>query len=165
MHNKIYKNMIMLLILICIALTIFFCYKKAYGAAHLAVNMNPVEEEVLIITDLFPNTITTKFEIEENGELVYIAHEGTFVGVKLIKQEGIERTELTNLIVTDTVIDLKEYSLVENTAYQLCIKPYYDFGDFGIINSSVMSEYNFSNYTIKNSTINPPKSITFMFKN
>jgi len=163
MYNKIYRNIMILLIFTCIALTIFFCYKKAYGAAHLTVNMHTVEEEVLVITDLFPNTITAKFEIEENGELVYITRAGTFIGIKLIKQEGIERIELTNLIVTDTIIDLTGYSLEENIIYELCLKPYYDFGDLGVLNVSTMSEYNFSNYIIKKSTIDPPKSITFIF--
>jgi len=157
------NNIIKILIFICVVIVIFFGYQRAYGAAHLIVNMHPIEEEVLVVTNLFPKTITANFEITNKDKLVYISRIGTFVGIKLIKQEGTKRIELTNLIITNTTIDLTTYNLKTNIAYELCIKPYYNFGDLGILNVSTMSEYNFSSYTIKNLTINPPQSLTFIF--
>jgi len=161
--DKLISIIIKTLMLICIVIAIFCGYQKAYGAAHLTVNMHPVEEEELIINDLFPETIISKFEIEEEGKLVYVNRVGTFIGIKLIRQIGTERIELTSLIITDTTINLESYNLEKNIAYQLCIKPYYDFEDLGILNVSAMSEYNFSNYIIKSSKILPPKTITFIF--
>ncbi len=160
MNNSIIK----ILIFICVAAAIFLSYQRVYGAAHLIVNMCSVEEEVLTVSNLFPKIIFAKFEVTNQNKLLYESRKGVFIGVKLIRQVGTERTELTNLIITDTTIDLKTYGLKENTTYELCIKPYYDFEELGILNVSYMSEYNFNNYIIKTSKVLPPKSLTLIFE-
>ena len=138
-------------------------YTMAIGAAHLAVNMEEVVEETLDVSKLFSPTINAKFEITVDNEIVYSEVSGTFKGVKLIMQVGSERIVVTDLIVEDTIINLIPYGFEVGTPYELCIQPYYDFGEYGIKNVVEMSEYNFNSYTVKSSEIEAPTTITIIF--
>ena len=136
----------------------------AIGAAHLAIHMGEVSEETLNVNELFSSVIHAKFSIINSaGQSEYSQFVGSFKGVKLIRQIGSERIVMTDLIVEDTVIDLTAHGFQTNTQYELCIKPYYDFGVHGIRNVAEMSEYNFNNYTIKSSEVDAPISITIIF--
>ena len=138
-------------------------YTMAIGAAHLTVNMEEVVEETLDVSKLFSSTINAKFETTVDNQLIYSEVSGTFKGVKLIMQIGSERVVVTDLIVEDTIINLIPYGFEVGTSYELCIQPYYDFGEYGIKNVAEMSEYNFNNYTVKSSEIEAPTTITIIF--
>ncbi len=151
------KTISMALLIVAMTCTI------AIGAAHLAVNMKAVSEEVLNVNELFPSVIHAKFEIAVDNELVYSKVVGSFKGVKLIMQVGSERTIITDLVVEDTIINLVLYGFEVGTPYELCVQPYYDFGVYGVKNVAEMSEYNFSSYTVTSSEIGPPTSIKIIF--
>ena len=148
------------------SLTLFIIvitYTMAMGAAHLAIHMGEISEETLNVSRLFSPTIKAKFEIPVDDKLVYSEVIGVFKGVKLIMQVVSERIVVTDIIVENTIINLLPYGFEVGTSYELCIKPYYDFGVYGIKNVAEMSEYNFNNYTIKSSEMDAPTTITIIF--
>jgi len=134
--------MINLLKNLIIILCIFFCF----GAAHLAVDFNQTNGTTIDVSKLFPGEITSVFNKKINSKYERVKAKGVLYGVMFLKQSGEERVSIDSRIFSDTIINLNDLENFEPGKYEIIIKPYYLFKDFGIKNVSQMSEYNYIDF-------------------